>query len=295
MGLLAKDPQARFPSALAAAEAMEALAPLLAAVPALPRMDAPPTSHASPVPAPPTVHGTTYTGPRPVEGYGYGPPPAPAPPRRSHNGPIAAVVVAVVAVLGLVVVLVTKGGGSSGDGATLANSPAPATTTDAFSAGPATAGVTSTPEPERTIDPVQAAVVRHQGQATLRSENYIDLDSRADNWDQNSTAGAASPDIQLSYSGTRIESYNSGISKSIVPVQPGSPATFETCNAATGYTSSIESADIQDRKAFCVATDGNRYSYVTIAAADPDPNGGFSRVVLNIKTFELRVRPTPTS
>jgi hypothetical protein len=286
-------------------------------------MDAPPTSHASPVPAPTTTFGTTYTGPRPTnptpvsEGT---PPPAPypaggfgagQPPARSggrNRAAILATGVAVVAIIALVAVLIANSGNSDGQsgadsehsGQALDDglppggllSPARSTPTPLETS---TASATPTPEPDRTIDPAQAAVVRHEGKATLRSENYIDLDSKADNWDQDSTAGAASPDLELSYSGRRIESYSSGSRKSIVLVQPGSPATFATCNAATGYTGSLESADIQDRKPFCVKTDGSRYSYVTIAAADADPNGGFSRVVLNIKTFDLQVRPTPTS
>jgi serine/threonine-protein kinase len=302
MGLLAKDPAARFPSALAAADAMDQLGPQLAGIPPLPRLDAPPTSLPSPVPVSTTAYGTTYTGPRPVGAPGYTPttpvPGQPGGPRSgSRTGLYAGIAAAVVALLVVVAVVVSSASSGNDDGSRTA-----ALSTGQV-ASPTSGVVESTPEVvatggsetprEPTVDPTRAAVVRHTGSATLREGNSIDLDSHADNWDQNSTAGAASPDLQLSYGGSSISTYSYGAS--FVPVATGSPVAYQTCTAATGYTDSIGTSSIDEKISFCALTDNNRYSYIKIVSAEPAEYGGYASVVLNITTFELQVRPTPTS
>jgi hypothetical protein len=226
----------------------------------------------------------------------------PAPPGGSRPGSrtglYAGIAAGVVALLVAVAVAVSTASGgdpqvpSAGEGPT----PSPATgvlapTGPAVPTEPAEPAA-ETQRPEPAVDPSLAAVVRHAGTATLRSENFIDLDSRADNWDQNSSAGAASPDLQLYYGGSAISAYSDA---SFVPVAPGSPVTYQTCAAATGYTDKIDAASIEDKISFCALTDGNRYSYIKITSAAPAESGGFTSVVLNITTFELRARPTPTS
>jgi serine/threonine-protein kinase len=304
MWMLAKNPVDRFPTALAAAEAMEDLAPRLVGLPPLPPMDAPPTSYPSPVPASTTVVGTTLTGPRPVSPdqtvVGQASLPGGRPPGSGGSkAPLwTAIAVAFVLLLVVVGLLVTSLTGN--DTPTAGGTPPVGQTTSA------TTSQTTVPTPtpsrgsparptagsEPSVDPTLAAVVRHAGPATLRPENRIDLDSKADNWDQNSDAGAASPDIYLDYGGDSIDASNGDY---IVPVTAGSEVSYQTCAAATGYTSSLSAASIQERTPFCVLTDGNRYSYVTIADATPAEYGGFSSVVLNITTFELQAQPTTTA
>jgi serine/threonine-protein kinase len=314
--MLAKNPADRFPTALSAAEAMEDLAPRLAGLPPLPPMDAPPTSYPSPIPASTTMMGTTFTGPRPVspDQTAVGQVNLPGGPPGSGRGaggsgtggskaPLwAALAVAFVLLLVVVGLVVSSLSGddtpaASGSGLPVsqvsegtANPSETAVPTPTRSRGASTTPSNSSP----TVDPTRAAVIRHAGPATLRPENSIDLDSRADNWDQNSTAGAASPDLYLSYGGDSIYSYSSG-SDNIVPVTAGSEVSYQTCAAATGYTSSLSADFIQEHTPFCVLTDGNRYAYVTITESVPAEGGGFSSVVLNITTFELEARPTPSA
>lgn len=305
--MLAKNPADRFPTALAAAEALDQLAPRLAGLPPLPPLDAPPTSYPSPVPPSATVVATTLTGPRPVVDPGQtlpgyhasSGPSSPDRPKRSRAPLWAALAVGLVLVGAVGALLLSSRGDN--DEPTASDSQAPtaqpavsatgdAQATPSRSAFPTRTGSPSpSDDSQPTIDPTQAAVVRHTGSATLRYGNSIDLDSRADNWDQNSVAGAASPD--LSFRGTSIATDN--YSDTLVPVAPGSPVAYQTCAAATGYVSHIEAGSIDDRVSFCALTDGNRYSYIAITNAVPDESGGYESVVLNITTFELEVRPTP--
>lgn len=311
--MLAKNPAERFPTALAAAEALEQLAPRLAGLPPLPPLDAPPTSYPSPVPPSATVVGTTLSGPRPVvdpgqtvPGYNASASSGASSGDRQHRSkpsraPLWAALAVGLVLLGAVAALLLSSRGD--DEPTALDSQAPTAQPSDSASGDSSE--TPSPSPSAsttrrpsnspstglgpTVDPAEAAVVRHEGPVTLRYGNSIDLDSRADNWDQNSVAGAASPDLTFQGTSIATESY----SDTLVPVAPGSPVAYQTCAAATGYVHRIEAGSIDDRVSFCALTDGNRYSYVAITNAVPDESGGYESVVLNITTFELEVRPTP--
>jgi hypothetical protein len=106
-----------------------------------------------------------------------------------------------------------------------------------------------------------------------------DLDSLKRNW---STQTVADTEDIENDNGRVLIHYGGRSDPSIASVGTGS-AAYSTCESASGYGSSLEPKPAIGMR-FCVQTDENRYSVITIKRLDLHQDGGVDKYVFDVKT-----------
>jgi hypothetical protein len=130
--------------------------------------------------------------------------------------------------------------------------------------------------------------VLRKGRITLTNGYCVDLDSTAPNWavtSDCSTDGAINGkgDIRELTDDGGLYAPNSN--NDFAPLDPSQSATFATCDAATDYTTTIDTNSVIQGLRFCVRTTSGNFALMQVINAHADAND----VGLTSATFKVTV------